>query len=567
MRISTVVTCAWVIGFALPARASVVASWARAFPQADGTEVFLARDGGGLVIAVAEFGATNCSANVDPIDPIDVADDLAVQSTDTRPRTGKCFRVGALWLRIWRVGSSSAPVSDPSLWTSVRPLVQTLAGSHTRDASSPMPAGWVHYPTPSDPGLVGALPDIAYIDDAVTVPPCDGVPGHPPISTAVPDCLRRPEVPREHRRQHGQIIVSLLPSQDVAAPSQTTTDLIAWLAALDPGARALTPFAVEPLLPPTRAGAAMPSTPAATTAAAPVAAVAAVPDPSAYEPSPTSEPYRPPSHALQYLLIDIHPVRYEVMARDSWVGPAIWLATPDHKGQGHGAFVRAQAFGGKIIEHGGGPISKINAFLVNVGGGLNGDRYYNSQTGERWRDVGPEVTGGREASWSFDVSDAYWSFRADSWLDKYFGWRLGAWNLRQLDGRTRYMLDDTSASAKLLDAAGGDRASFIQNSGGFEIEILLRLPLRVPLVGVFAAEVDLPIIYTIAEPFVALGMFDESLTGSLGSYGGIPRMNATFHRMLGPITMHVNASLPSRFLIIPWDRDGAQLTLGAGLAY
>ena len=579
MRKWLVVVGAVVLGSASPAKSAPI--WERMFTSADGTDLFYAFDDDHLV-AFAELLPGPCSQ--EQSNHIDAADDLARRPATTVLDHGlACFVLPVRGLLVGAMDFARLP--HPTALA--RALVQAVM---TPPASDPvaarLPASWQYAPggitqAELEPDRVASGAQIAYLEDLAREPPCNRPTGAPP------DVCMRSTV-REHRRRRGNLVLSIPLESETTSPTTAIVALNAWFDAQAPNSRARRPVPtpsqsspsapaqVEPApamtsLPPVAPAPApavitapttvSPTTPAVNTDPITASPMAPMPAPAA-----STEHDHPPSafaeHALAYFLIDERPVRYEFLMRDTWVAPPIWVINNDNGGEGRGAWYRDHAFGGKIIEHGSGIIGRINAAFLNVGGG--GQRYRNTATGEITTRAYPTVSAGPEASWSFDLSPAYWAFRADSWINTFFGWRFGAWNLRQLNGEIRSRQVAGSPTEKVLTDT---MASYIQNSGGFELELLFRVPVRVPFVGQFAAELDAPILYMISEPLVAAGTWGESTTGSNRAYGGVPRVSATYHRFVGPISLHVVASIPSRILVIPWFTDGAQLNLEAGLAF
>jgi hypothetical protein len=304
--------------------------------------------------------------------------------------------------------------------------------------------------------------------------------------------------------------------------------------------------ATDPAPPATDPWAALSTTPTPPTVPTPQQAAAAAPAP-APEPPPSVHIDARPFDAASML-----PKRYELLFNDNWLQPPVGIVYADDRADGI-AFVPVHAFGGTIVEHGGGIIGKINnAFLSGAGGyrGTTADGRYEIWDTRQLTNVGPE------ASWTFNISDEFMGFRADSWWTSWIGWRFGLWSMRQLntDPGTQQMPGPTA------DMIARYNALYLYNGGGFEVEFLLRKQVTLAPLGRFIASIDLPVTYLFG------GEFFHDDRDMLYTYGGVPRIQGEFQRRLGPIMMHVTASVPTGWLVIPLQRGG-QLTVSGGLTF
>ncbi len=330
-----------VVLVALAGTAAADPTWSRTFPLADGTEVFYLSDASARFTRQARLGSQCAFAT---LPHVDAAEDLARQPVDPVVGTREfCYGLGGGWLTVtlndWVAVDASLPL---------RSLAQTLRVAPPRDPiGQRLPAGWDYAPdgqfslTRLAAGPVGyPSSQIAYLVDVANVPPCaprllDPYPPpiRPgPVGVIATECLRDPLHPfHERRRTRGTLVLSVPDDYDTPTPSPAIAALLAWFAALDPATPVLRPSAVEPLRPATLPPLVILLLPSAVAAAA-TASSADVASP------PPMRVVHQPSALRQFLLEGDHRVRYEFLARDTFVGPPIYLIAPDHA-----AWYRAQA--------------------------------------------------------------------------------------------------------------------------------------------------------------------------------------------------------------------------------
>jgi hypothetical protein len=482
--------------------ASAEPTWTRQLTNADGSTSYVARDGAKPVWIART--APECGFGTGSPLFADASDYAFTSGSDAL-----CYQLPSGVLELWRIGAA------PDMAAAVRTLARIIA-SDTTDMQR-LPGLWEH--SRDDVARLVDGTGHVFLEDAATAPACSE------------PCTRGGEP--VHRYTRGTLVLDVPVASDTQPSPQA---IVTWFEALPDGSslsRALTAPAPPPA-------------PTPDVTAAPTTA------PSLPEDSGRYHEHRDFNAASMF------PKHYEILVNQNWLQPPVDLVFQAYDASDKVAFVPVQAIGVTIIEHGGGIIGMINAaFLAGAGGyvGSNADHsvdYYNTNMTS-----GP----GPQASWSFNMSDQYMGFRADSWWTNWIGWRFGLWALRELNNDTTQAMPGPTQ-----DLLTRYNAIYLNNTGGLEIEILMRKVLVMAPLGRIAAGIDLPISYVVGEPLVAAGALDKGDRGMLFTWGGVPRISADFDRRLGPLMIHAVASIPTMYLVVPLNR-GAQLTLSAGLTF
>lgn len=251
---------------------------------------------------------------------------------------------------------------------------------------------------------------------------------------------------------------------------------------------------------------------------------------------------------------------YDFLAR--WRRPAapLWLVTSfrqDDPGRLH--WHRASStFGGEIREFDadGGPVGILFSFLLETG---SASRYVNVNTGQTY--VGySKVEDPPQARLTVDFGSEFLSVASTGYLNDFFGLKIGFWNLRQIDEGT-FRHEQSEATRELL----GETQSLYLQSGtwGLDVLLLARMPLELRGLGRFTLQLDAPIAYLLTG---WMSLSNPAAIGVVYRFG-VPRLGLSWDRRLGPLSLGVNASVPTTWLVLPTQWAGAELTLSAGLFF
>ncbi len=268
----------------------------------------------------------------------------------------------------------------------------------------------------------------------------------------------------------------------------------------------------------------------------------------------------PAPAAAQLITIgDAPPARYELLGRFRMATYPVVVGDLA-SGAERLVFVSTPTWGGRIEEYGDRLINRINTFTVATQGIANVQSTTVVQGGQTVSGysytsaAGPRVAG-TFGHWSFDLSDDVWDFDAATFWNSYLGFRLHFWALRGFDVPDLPSQRDPDGKGERLLAAAG--ASQLERKRAIDIAIVPRLPLALARgrAGYASVEANLPIVYLAAGFLMAI---DSSFTSSIYLFGA-PSVTATWHLPLGPVAARAWVKVPSRFAVVPWYVEAAEV--------
>lgn len=268
-----------------------------------------------------------------------------------------------------------------------------------------------------------------------------------------------------------------------------------------------------------------------------------------------------PADAQLVSVADIPLGRYELLARFRLATfPVLVRGSEGQKV----VFLHTSMWGGRIEEHGNGPINRVNGFIV-AAGGIRNVRGVTTPRGSGYSyqsAVSPSVPG-RFGHWSLDLSDDAWEFEAQTYWNRFIGFHLDLWGLRGF--HIPYLPSERDRDGKGETFAASHGASVIDRKSAIDIGIDLRLPLALARgrAGYVSLEASLPIVYTLVGFMMAI---DEQYASTIYLFG-FPHVSAHYRHAVGPAAVHAYAKVPARLAIVPWYLDATEVGFEAGLRF
>lgn len=251
-------------------------------------------------------------------------------------------------------------------------------------------------------------------------------------------------------------------------------------------------------------------------------------------------------------------VNYEFAARyRTPAQPTLLYDSPFPTTDGERAWFRTQpVFGLRISEYGPGPISSVARVVWAI---LFANQV---KPGNAWSkpvytstDIGVPAGGNHL---TFDYGRGYVQARLETYLNRYFGFRVGWWLMSKLEtDRPIDQLAPTSPTAAFLREH--DQVMAEGRAGG-EALFLLRLP----VLQQRALQLDVGMEL---NPVSFLNLMPGDTSERVMRYLGYPRTFATATIPAGPATLRVTGHLPNAYWLLPIEVQGAEVLVDASVGF